>query len=141
MLLTLGAMQANAGKDSDGYLLLCTMAGLGGTSSIALVASGGTDSYGPLVSLLGAAGLVGAAATTSDASMDPGRGIYHKLMVQVKTDHDTHLAGGEMTPFLQGLYREIRLKNPALAPDGTIDEKRLTDAMDRVQAMTEGAAP
>ena len=138
MLLILGAVQAHAYRDSDlGY---STVAGLGATSSIALAACGGADQFGPIVTLLGVASLIGGVVTTSDVSKN-GMGHWHKLMVQLKTDHDTYLVGGEMTPFLQGLYRELKIQKSALAPEGTIDEERLTEAIDRVLAVTEARVP
>ena len=138
MLLALGTVQANAYRDSD--VLFSSIAVLGGSLTITLVASGGTDQFAPIASMLGAVALIGGAATTSDISKN-GMGHWHKLMVQAKMDHDTYLAGGEMTPFLQALYREIAVRKSVLAPEGKVDEERLTEAIDRMMAMTEGSAP
>ena len=43
-----------------------------------------------------------------------------------------YLAGGAMTPFLQAVYREVRLSRGGLAREGVVDEDRLTRALDRL---------
>jgi len=62
-------------------------------------------------------------------------GIHKELVHQLKVDHDTYLAGGEMTPFLQGVYREIRARTQGFdAEGGGIDEDRVTQAIERLVA-------
>jgi len=140
MLLALGAVQAKASYPPDWPY--STTAGLGGTSCIGLGASGAAGQLGPLSITLGGMALAGGALATSNVTNNWEWGHWvNKLMVQVKTDHDTWLVGGEMTPFLQALYREIEVRKSMLAPEGKIDEERLTEAIDRMMAMTEGSAP
>lgn len=64
-----------------------------------------------------------------------------RLVHRTKVDHDIYLAGGEMTPFLQSVYREVRLRSQELQlKDGPcvgseIDEARMTEAIDRLAAL------
>jgi len=74
-------------------------------------------------------------------------GKHKELAILVKVDHDTYLAGGEMTPFLQGVYREVRSRSQELqlkdgpCVGGEIDEGKMTQAIDKLVAMTETHVP
>jgi len=67
--------------------------------------------------------------------------LQKELMNQLKVDHDTYLAGGEMTPILQNLYREVRSRSQELQlKDGPcvgdeIDEGKMTQAIDKLVAL------
>jgi len=60
------------------------------------------------------------------------------LVFHLKVDHDLYLAGGEMTPFLQGVYREIRARTHGFdAEGGGIDEAKMAGAVDGLVAWAE----
>lgn len=73
--------------------------------------------------------------------------IHKELLNQLKVDHDTYMAGGEMAPILQNLYREVRSRSQELqlkdgpCVGGEIDEGKMTAAIDKLLAMTESNAP
>jgi len=147
MLLILGVVQAKAFTFQDAFqedhLLFSATISLGVGIPLALKTSVGADQFSFMtVPLIAAATMGGVITTTAKGgSASPQSSqinwSWHKLMIQVKTDHDTWLVGGEMTPFLQALYREIAVRKSVLAPEGKVDEERLTEAIDRMMAMTE----
>ena len=74
---------------------------------------------------------VGAAVTTS-----AGATILRKELVnQVKIDHETYLAGGEMSPFLRAIYSDVCSSMSHLLTAGTLDEEKMTRAIDRLVAL------
>jgi len=86
--------------------------------------------------------LVGGVASTVTVAK-----VHKELVNQLKVDHDTYVAGGEMTPILQDLYREVRSRSQELqlkdgpCVGGEIDELKMTEAIDKLLAMTESNAP
>jgi len=67
--------------------------------------------------------------------------LHKELMNQLKVDHDTYLAGGEMTPILQNLYKEVRSRSQELqlkdgpCVGGEIDELKMALAIDKLVAL------
>ena len=143
LLLVLPASKAQAGYGSH-----AAVAYLGGMATIALTA---TSAGGVLTTFGGSPGAVGVSASMLLAGGVFGTvtigSIHRELALQLKLDHDTWLTGGEMTPFLQGVYREIRTRSHEFdledgEPAGNrIDDRKMTQAIDRLVAMTEGSAP
>lgn len=137
LFLMLPAGKAQAGYGAE---LLAPLLAIGGTcivgsttAGVLLTANGGNPSPESLIFVGATLAAVLLGATSEN--------IHKELVLQVKADHDTYLAGGEMTPFLQSVYREVRLRShelqlkdgPCVA--GEIDELKMTEAIDRMVAM------
>ena len=90
----------------------------------------------------GAAWFAAALVIGGGVTITATTGRYHKeLVTLLKVDHDTYLAGGEITPFLQGVYREVRTRSHELqlkdgpCVGGEIDELKMTEAIDKLVAL------
>ena len=79
--------------------------------------------------------------------------LHKELMNQLKVDHDTYLAGGEMTPILQNLYTrgaswrahgitatQVRTRNGPIAAEGAPARWAHVDAR-ITEAVREGVLP
>lgn len=69
--------------------------------------------------------------------------LSKELVVQLKVDHDTYLAGGGRTPFLEEVCRGLLLRTKAYSVEDprtgreSIDEQKLTSAIDQLVEMAE----
>lgn len=107
---------------------------LSGVGTTASVSAGSTT-------LMAVAGIVavlsGVSATSYMSSLSKA------LVMQLKIDHDTYLAGGERTPFLEEVYRGVLSESkacsrldPATGME-SINEEKMTEAIDKLVAMAE----
>lgn len=69
--------------------------------------------------------------------------LKKEVVMQLKVDHETYLAGGEKTPFLQEVYRQVQIAtksysqiDPATGME-SIDEEKITAAIDRMVEISE----
>lgn len=113
------------------YSFYYTAIPVGGTSLAAGFSSLAIHGPNPLAIALA---LTGAGSITAHTLV-----VHKELVNQLKVDHDIFLAGGELTPFLQGIYREIRLQQCALVVDGVIDEERISQAIERLVLLADEA--
>lgn len=105
--------------------------GMGTTGS----ASGGSTAVMAVVGVIAA--LSGVTASSYFSSLPK------ELVVQLKVDHETYLAGGEMTPLLQEVYRGVltgarcHSRPDSVSGKEVIDEAKMTAAIDRLVAMVD----
>jgi len=131
LLLLVPLERAQAGYGSaEAVMFLGGMA----TSGVATTTAGGV--FTTFGSAPGAIGVAAALLIGGGVTVTATTGRYHKeLATLLKVDHDTYLAGGDMTPFLQGVYRETRVRTHAFDLGNGIDEAKMTEAIDRMVAM------
>lgn len=120
------------GALAGGIALVGTSLGVT-TGGIYTAATGGSTASLIIVGvLMSVSGLAGTGITSSTKK---------ELVVQLKIDHDTYLAGGEATPFLREVYRELQLQTKEYSLQGgdpehpAIDEQKLTATIDRLAAL------
>jgi len=142
LLVALAVTRASAGYGAEAYpFALAYISGIGvGATAIAVTLTGGgaflaNNDQGAFVIAVWA--LLGVSVTGLFAA-----GSNHKeLAHQLKVDHDIYTAGGEMTPFLQGVYQEVRTRSQELqlkdgpCVGGEIDELKMTEAIDKLVAL------
>ncbi|MEN9354870.1 MAG: hypothetical protein RL318_2195 [Fibrobacterota bacterium] len=132
-------------------------AGYGGELAVPLIAAGGTCVFGLTTGGLmlstnsekpSPETMILVGSTLAIALLGATTESFNKELIQVlKTDHDTWLAGGEMTPFLQNVYREVQARSrdfdlkDGKAAGNRIDERKMTEAIDRLVARTESNTP
>jgi len=142
LLSSIGA-RSYGGTMTDGLLAIGFGATvLGATSAFGLVKFenevGQEDAR--MFELMALLGTTAISATVNESS------TKKELLNQIKVDHDIYLAGGEMTPFLQRIYRDVQRHSHDLdlkdgdATGNRIDELKMTEAIDRMVAMAEGKA-
>ncbi len=139
ILLLMSQARADEGF---GALILAGAAGAG-TSVVFSGLGIGSSASGAPTAVLVVVGIL--AGLSSLAGLGLTSSIKKELVVQLKIDHDTYLAGGERTPFLQEVYRGLLLQTKeysrleATTGKDVIDEEKLTMAIDKLVAMVEAA--
>ncbi len=134
----------SSGNEGFGMIIVGGMGIIGTTIGCA-----GLGTYSAIESSgAGVAIVVGVLAAMSGVTGSRVTSLMRKeLVVQLKVDHETYLAGGEKTPYLQEIYREIRIKakfysriDPETGVE-SIDEEKMTAAIDRMVELSEQAQP
>lgn len=134
----------SSGNEGYGMLLLAGMGVLGITSATMYggtytILNSGSLAVQVVVSVLVAITSVG--LTAFSCSIKIGCPIHKDWVTQLKADHETYLAGGEKTPYLKEVYRQLQLETDAytridpITGKAGIDEVKLSLAIDQMVAL------